>query len=217
MGPVEIEVKLSVTNADAARALVDAPTAAQLAGFAADGEVREQVVTDRYVDTALGTGALRAAGLRARLRSRGTSVVLTVKGRGSMAPDGVTTRLELDGPATAVIDPANWPPSPARDLLLEHTDGHPLVEIAALRQRRRVRLLRRGDSVIELSLDELFALAGDDVLASRFELEAELKSGPAAALSDLTAALADIDGLAPAMGSKLEFAIAARAPVRGGP
>jgi triphosphatase len=208
--PVEIEIKLSVTRPEVGRALVDSPSPGTLAGFAADGAVHEQVVTDRYLDTALDTGALRAAFLRARLRSNGTTVVLTVKGRGSVAPDGVTTRMELEGPATAVLDPAAWPPSAARDLLLDRTGGLPLEEIAALRQRRRIRLLRRGEAAVELSLDELAALAGETVLATRLELEAELKAGPAAALGDLAAALASIDGLAPAIGSKLEFAIGAR-------
>jgi triphosphatase len=213
---VEIELKLSVIRPDVGRALVDAPEPDMLAGFAADGAVHEQVITDRYLDTALDAGALRAAATRARLRSNGTAVVLAVKGRGSVAPDGVTTRTEVEGPATATIDPASWPPSAARDLLLERAGGLPLHEIAALRQRRLVRLLRRGETIVELSLDEIAALAGETVLATRIELEAELKAGPPSALGDLAAALASIDGLAPAVGSKLEFALGARRSAEAG-
>lgn len=207
---VEIEIKLAVLRPDVIRALLDEPDPKRLADFEPAGPPSENVVTDRYVDTDLGVGALRAAGLRARLRHGRDGVVLAVKGRGAIGVDGVTTRMELEGPATPDPDPLRWPASPARARLVEMVAGAKLIEIAAIRQRRRVRLLRRGSTVIELSLDELSALDGESVLATRVELEAELKSGPADALSDLAAALAAIDGLAPPLGSKLEFALGAR-------
>jgi inorganic triphosphatase YgiF len=138
-------------------------------------------------------------------------VVLAVKGRASVAGDGVSTRMELEAPATAELEPERWPPSPGRELVAGTIDGAPLVEIAAIRQRREVRHVRRGDSVVELSLDELTALgAGGAELETRIELEAELKAGNAADLGDLARALASVDGLAPPLGSKLEFALQAR-------
>lgn len=168
-------------------------------------------MVDRYLDTAAGGGALRAAGLRARLRASATGVVLAVKGRASMTNDGVATRMELEAPADPDFDPARWPPSPARDAVVEEIDGARLVEIASIRQVRHVRLLRRGDALVELSLDALTALGADGAeLATRLEVEAELKAGPADALGDLARALAAIDGIGPPLGSKLEFALGAR-------
>jgi inorganic triphosphatase YgiF len=172
-------------------------------------------VIDRYLDTAAGDGALRAAGLRARLRISPSGVVLAVKGRASVADGGVSTRMELEAPATADLHPARWPPSPGRALVTETIGGAPLVEIAAVRQGRRVRNVRRGDAVVELSLDRLTALgAGGEELATRLELEAELKAGPPEALEELAGALTNVDGLAPPLGSKLEFALAARMAAR---
>jgi len=173
-------------------------------------EVRE--IVDLYLDTAATTGHLRSAGLRARLRVSSGGVVLTVKGRSSAMADGVTTRMELEAPATPDLDPAAWPPSPARELLIDTLDGTPLLEIAALRQRRHVRMLRNGATKVEMSLDELSALeAAGGVLGTRVELEAELKEGPAEPLLGLARALAAVAGLGPPLGSKLEFALAARA------
>jgi len=213
--PVEIEVKLAVLRSAAGRALIEGPPLT-LAGFTPDGPARVETVTDRYLDTALETGALRAAGLRARLRQDAVGgVVLTVKGRGIVDANGVTSRMELEGPATADLDPATWPRSAARTRVVETAGDASFVEIAAVRQRRHVRRFRRGEAVVELSLDELDALDGEAVLDSRLELEAELKAGPAAALADLAAALARVDGLGPAAGSKLEFALLARRRDRG--
>lgn len=167
---------------------------------------------DRYLDTAVGDGALRAAGLRARLRISPDGVVLAVKGRAAVSPGGVATRMELEAAASDDHDPARWPASPAKELVVSTIAGAQLIEIAAVRQERQVRLVRRGETVIELSLDQLTALGADGgALATRLELEAELKQGPAAALEELARALESVDGLAPPLGSKLEFALAARA------
>ena len=195
----------------AIRALLERPDPAQLAGFGPDGPAVDREVIDRYLDTAAGNGALRAVGLRARLRISPLGVVLAVKGRASVADAGVSTRMELEAPATADLDPSRWPASAGRALVTETIGGGALVEIAAVRQERRVRNVRRGSSVVELSLDRLTALgvAGEE-LATRLELEAELKAGPAGALEELAGALASVDGLAPPLGSKLEFALAAR-------
>ena len=210
--PVEIEVKLAAHDTAAIRALLDHPSPERLAGFTAEGPVTVDEIVDLYLDTASGTGALRAAGLRARLRVSRRGVVLAVKGRADVAADGVATRMELEAPATADLDPARWPASRARTLVIETVGGAPLVEIAALRQRRHVRLVRNGETTVELSLDELTALeAGGGVLDTRIELEAELKAGSAASLGALARALASVDGLGPPLGSKLEFALAARA------
>jgi inorganic triphosphatase YgiF len=209
--PVEIEVKLAVHDSAAIRALLDQPDPSRLAGFVPDGGLTVTELVDLYLDTAVGGGALRATGLRARLRVSGDGVVLAVKGRSEMTSEGVTTRMELEAPATADLDPTRWPASPARTLVMDTIEGARLVEIAALRQRRHVRRIRRGATQVELSLDELAALEGaGGVLGTRVEVEAELKAGSAADLSDLARALATVHGLGPPLGSKLEFALTAR-------
>ena len=209
--PVEIEVKLAVHDSRAIRSLVAHPDSDRLAGFSADGTVRVDEIVDLYLDTAAGDGMLRAAGLRARLRVSANGVVLAVKGRSSMSADGVTTRMELEAPATADLDPRRWPASDARTLVVDTIEGHTLVEIAALRQRRQVCMLRRREALVELSVDELTAVDADgSSLGMRVELEAELKAGPADALSDLARTLSALEGVGPPLGSKLEFALGAR-------
>lgn len=207
--PLEIEIKFAVARPDVVRALIDDPDPARLAGFVAGGEVHVEVMTDRYLDTMVGGGALFLAGMRARLRVSEAGVVLAVKRRGVVSEVGVTTRVEVQGPASAVMDPTTWPPSDARALLLATVGGARLVEIAALRQVRHTRSLRRGDALVEVSLDEMAALADDRPVAHRVELEAELKGGPATALDALAEALAELEGIGPPVGSKLEFALAA--------
>jgi inorganic triphosphatase YgiF len=204
---VEVEVKLTVTDPEQARVVLEHPVPSGLAGFGASGPVHEQVVVDRYVDTA--DGRLVAAGARARVRTGGAAPVLALKHHG-IEEAGVTARHEVEGPATEALDPGAWPESVARAELLALTDGAPLVEIARLRQRRWTRIVRRGSTEVELSLDELEALDGERVVATRWELEAELKDGERSALEELAAALAVTPWMAPATGSKLSFALSVR-------
>ena len=165
---VEVEVKLAVHDPDRIRELVDNPDPDLLAGFEPVGPVRHVVVLDRYVDTPDGT--LDAALARARLReSRGRTEV-TFKRQGVVGEGGVTERTELEGEASPDLHPARWPDSAARRALVGLTRGAPLVETARLRQHRLVRDLARGDTRVELSLDRLEALDGDNVVATRWEL-----------------------------------------------
>jgi inorganic triphosphatase YgiF len=144
--------------------------------------------------------------MRARLRFRAGRVTLTVKRTGIEAA-GITTRVELEAPATRSLGPGRWPPSAARDALLQATAGEPLHVIARLRQHRLVRVVRRGGTRVELSLDALAAVAGGRVVARRHELEAELVDGSPEELATLADALRSIDGVGPALGSKLAFAL----------
>lgn len=192
--------------------MVAQPDPTRLAGFAGDGEARIDEIVDLYIDTSPTDGMLRAAGLRARLRVSAEGVVLAVKGRSSLATDLITTRMELEAPATASLDHRAWPPSAPSTLIAETIGDTALVEIAALRQRRHVRMLRRDEVLVELSVDELTALDADgSTLGKRVELEAELKAGAAQMLAGLAHALARLEGVGPPLGSKLEFALAARA------
>lgn len=204
---VEIEVKLAVTDPVALRGLLEDPIPDRLAGFAPTGPLVLDELVDRYFDTA--EHHLEVAGARARLRDDGRRIVLAVKHHG--IDDGpVTARQEVEGPATPERNAAAWPDSAARRLVEALSAGQPLIEIASLRQRRLVRRLRRGDAEVELSLDALEALDGEDVVGTRWELEAELKAGETPALHDLAVALQALDGIGPPLGSKLGFAIRAR-------
>ncbi|HYC07914.1 MAG TPA: CYTH domain-containing protein [Candidatus Binatia bacterium] len=207
--PIEVEVKVGVRDARAIRALLRSPDPARLAGFTADGPLESRQITDRYLDTAPSAGRLELGGYRARLRRRAVAVELTLKRRG--VEDGsVTTRLELTGPATRSRNPGAWPTSDARDLLVELAGPGRLVEVAALRQRRLVRNLRRGPTVVEASLDALEALDGPLVRERRWELELELVEGERDDLADLAAAVLALPAVEAAAGSKLEFARGAR-------
>lgn len=213
--PTEIEIKLAVTRPSVIRRLLNQPQPHLLAGFEGTAPPHHVRVTDRYIDTAPLDGELARAGIRARLRRRGDDVTLTVK-RPSTESRGVSTRVELEGRATRSLDPARWPPSEARAALERAIGGRALREIARLRQRRLTQVLQREGTAVEISLDALEAMDGGQVLARRHELEAELKDGDEAALARLGDALLEIDGVGPSVGSKLGFAIEARARARGG-
>ena len=209
---VEVEVKFAVDEPARLRDLITRPDPHLLAGFESSGAVREVEVLDRYLDTA--GGALDAALARARLRESRDRVELTFKRQGVVGDGGVTTRIELEGPATPDLDPARWPDSAARRELVGVAGGEPLVETARLRQRRLVRDMVRGGTRVELSLDHLEALDGDVVVATRWELEAELKAGREEDLAELSNALQVMPGLSLAAESKRLFALLAVATAR---
>jgi len=213
--PTEIEIKLAVSRPSVIRRLLNQPQPHLLAGFEGTAPPHQVRVTDRYLDTSPANGELARAGIRARLRRRGDEVKLTVK-RPSTERRGVSTRVELEGPATRSLDPARWPASDARTALERGLNGQPLQEIARLRQRRLTQILRQDGTAVEISLDALEAMDGGQVLARRHELEAELKEGAEAALALLGDALLEIDGVEPPLGSKLAFALEARALARSG-
>jgi inorganic triphosphatase YgiF len=204
--PVEIEVKLSIGEPDAIARLLEDPPAERLAGFKPAGPVRVDIVLDRYLDSA--DGGLEAAGARIRLRESERGVIATLKRRGTVEA-GITTRVEIDGEATADVDPNAWPDSPARSAVQAIVGTAPLVEVARLRQRRQVREVGRGGTRVELSLDRLEALDGERVVATRWELEAELKAGDRAALMELAEALGALPGVSAATQSKRSFALLA--------
>jgi inorganic triphosphatase YgiF len=203
--PKEIEVKLAVARPRTVRRLLVAPDPARLAGFAAAGPEHIVQLTDRYLDTDPIAGRLFLKSVRARLRRERGATTLTVK-RSGLESRGVTTRVELEGPATRSLDPGRWPPSAARAALLDASASEPLQVIAQLRQRRLTRLLARGETVVELSLDAMQAVDRGRVVGRRYELEAELVGGDETALAELGEALLRIEGVGPPLGSKLRFA-----------
>jgi inorganic triphosphatase YgiF len=210
---VEIELKLAVDEPERIEALVRRPSPNLLAGFEESGPLREVEVLDRYLETA--DGALEAALARARLRESRGRVQLTFKRQGVVVA-GLTERVELEGEAGPGLDPALWPDSSARRELLSIAGGASLIETVRLRQHRLVRDLIRGETHVELSLDRLEALDGDTVVATRWELEAELKAGRREDLAELANALQVLPGLSLAAESKRLFAMLAVQRARAG-
>lgn len=198
-----------MTDPRSLRALLRAPAPAELAGFRPVGPAERRQITDRYLDTAVVGGRLETAGYRARLRRGHGAIELTVKRRGTDT-GARSERLELKGRATRSRRPPQWPASAARDRLVAVAGDDPLVEVAALRQRRLVRRFERGATDVELSLDGLESLDGDRVVGRRWEVEIELLTGDRDALDALAAAIWNVPGVSEPEGSKLDFARAAR-------
>jgi len=132
---------------------------------------------------------------------------VTVKS-GEDVRDGFVDRQELEGPAGALATPEAWPQSKARDLLLELTAGHALVEQVTLRQERHKREYAKGRTRVEVSVDAVDVVVGETVAGTFGEIEIELLKGGAAALPAIQAALAGDLALRPAKRSKVESALA---------
>jgi triphosphatase len=203
---MEVELKYRVNDPATGERLLAAD---QLGGLhATGGRARATQLEDRYVDTR--DGALANAGFAVRLRQSGDETIVTVKSLASTEGDGgAVSRDELEGPADRVAPPAEWEASDARALVLEHAGDAPLVERVTIRQLRHRRILRSGDSHVELSLDEVDVVSRGRIVRSFTELEAELVKGDASLLGDLARRLDTESGLARSDGSKLEAALAA--------
>jgi CHAD domain-containing protein len=203
--PVEVELKYRVVDPAAGdRYLV----AEEVAGFTPSSPVRSSQVEDRYIDTA--DGALARAGFAARLRQTAKGTTVAVKSAIRRLNGGnVHRREELEGPADRTAHPRDWPPSDARSLILEQCGDAPLVEVVTIRQLRRKRLLRADGTTVELSLDEVDAVARSRVVGRFVELEVELVMGREAGLTSIDRALAADPGLVAADSSKLERALRA--------
>jgi CHAD domain-containing protein len=208
--PIEVELKYRVVDLAAAeRYLVDE----EIGTFAGTSALRSSQFEDRYVDTA--DGALAKAGFAVRLRRSGKGTIVSVKSLArTEGAGGAMRREELEGPADRTAGPIEWPASDARSLVLELAGDAALVELVTIRQLRRKRIVRDGDTRVELSLDEVDVVARSRVIDRFVELEAELVKGAEERLSVLAEVFAADPALAPATGSKLEAAMAA---VKAGP
>src|SRR6185503_4133392 len=105
--------------------------------------------------------------------------------------------------------PLEWPASDARSLVLELAGDAPLLELVTIRQLRRKRVIRDGDTRVELSLDEVDVVSRSRVVDRFVELEAELVRGAEERLTTLAEVFAADRALAPATGSKFEAAMEA--------
>ena len=203
--PIEVELKYRVVEPTAGdRYLV----ADEIAGFVPSSAVRSSQVEDRYIDTA--DGALARAGFAARLRQTAKGTTVAVKSAVRRLNGGnVHRREELEGPADRTAHPRDWPASDARSLILEQCGDAPLVEVVTIRQLRRKRLLRADGTTVELSLDEVDAVARSRVVGRFVELEVELVTGRETGLMAIDRTLAADPGLVAADSSKLERALRA--------
>jgi inorganic triphosphatase YgiF len=170
---------------------------------------------DRYVDT--DDGRLAARRWACRIRTRGTTTIVSLKGPASPGDGaGIHRRPEVEGPTDGTDDPDRWPASPARDLVDELRHGRPLLERFRLEQRRVERPMELDARPIGvLSLDHVTVRRGDRHAGTFHVAELELRPdavpGPSAAvdlLRRLVVAAASFGGLEPDPSTKLERAVA---------
>ena len=208
--PTEVELKYRVVDLSAAERYL---VADEIGSFTGSAAARSSQFEDHYVDTA--DGAIARAGYAVRIRQTGRGTVVSAKSLArTEGAGGSVRREELEGPADRTVGPLEWPASDARSLVLELAGDAPLVELVTIRQLRRKRIVRDGDTRVELSLDEVDVVSRSRVVDRFVELEAELVKGAEERLTVLAEVFAADKGLAPASGSKLEAALAA---VRIGP
>src|SRR6185369_13658839 len=118
-------------------------------------------------------------------------------------------REEIEGPTDGQLDPAAWPASQARELLLDLIGSASLVPLFEVRQRREVRDVRDGNGArAEISLDRADVRRGRRHAGTFDALEVEARDGDAVtAVLEPMAKAVDASGLAtPDARSKLEIA-----------
>ena len=202
---VEVEARFTAKG----RAPLDRLAAVETLGPAVLGRAATVHEEDRYLDTP--DGRLAAARWACRLRTRGGETRVSLKG----PPEHPTTgwlhrRPEVEGPATPALDPAAWPPSDARDLLVQLSGGGPLSERFRLVQQRTERgVAIDGRAVGGLTLDMVQVERRGTPVRTMHLVEVEL--GPlgdaARDLDPLAEALLAEPGLVPEPRTKLELAL----------
>ena len=200
---LEVELKYRMTDVATGERLLATD---DLAGFAATGPAETVRHEDRYLDT--DDGALEAAGYSGRLRSTGRGTIITLKGLERQDDGGATHRREeLEGPADASMPPALWPPSTARDAVVEIVGDRTLRDLVSLRQVRRKRNYARNGTVVEMSVDDVEVMVGLQVAERFAELELELRDGQEVDLEPLADMLGEIEELVAVESSKFERAL----------
>ena len=198
---IEVEAKFQVKVPGGADRYLVAP---ELGPFKPKGPVRSVRVEDRYFDCP--DWAIARAGFAASLRKTPHGIRINLKALNNSGTR-LQRRQELEGPADANLAPNDWPPSKARTSLLELCGDAALVDLLTIRQLRRVRQLRAGNTRAELSADEVEVVSNGRVLDKFEELEVELKDGDEAPLAALADLLAHSDDLVTMSRSKLERAV----------
>jgi CHAD domain-containing protein len=216
---MEIEAKFSIPDAETFQRL---RTAGQFGDEFALSPAQVRVLRDTYLDTA--DGRILAAGFGFRQRERADSVLLTLKGL-QKTEGAIHRREEIQALVETPRPPAEWPPGPLRERVLQWIKDAPLVPLFTVQQTRTLRLVHRADRpVAELCLDEVRVIAGEQE-QTYLELEAELTpNGSEEDLAALTALLQEEWGLKPERQSKFERGLTllvglppSATPLPGGP
>jgi CHAD domain-containing protein len=199
---LEIEAKFSVPDRPTFQRLLEA----QSLGGLTLGEGSVAQLQDRYLDTA--EGALRAQGYACRLRQEDGRTLGSLKGLGQAA-GAVHRREELEVELPRPLQPAEWPPGPARELALHLSGARPLLPLLVISQTRHSRpILAPDSSLATLTLDDVRVFHNEGLLASFLEVEAELLPGQdEEELERLAAAIQEDWALAPQPRSKFERAM----------
>ena len=203
--PVEVEAKFRAASS----APLDELSRRERLGPAHLGPARTVEEVDRYLDTP--AGDLGAARWACRLRLRNGVTTASLKGPLDPESEGwFHRRPEVEGAAAPSDDPADWPPSPARDLVERLRGGRPMVERFTLRQRRTERaVVVDGRRIGTPSLDVVGVERGGRAAGVLHVVERELDdAGDDALLGVLAGELAKLPGLEPEPASKLERALA---------
>ncbi len=204
--PVEVEARFRADRPERLTALAAADSLAE----ATLGAARTFDETDRYLDTA--DGRLAAARWACRLRSRGDAYRVSLKGPPEASgSEWLHRRPEIEGPATASLDPGDWPSSDARSFLESLAGGGKLRERMRLDPRRTERAVAvGGDRLGTLTLDRVGVISAGAGVGELLIVELELATddpSAAAVLERLAAALEDTPGLSPEPRTKLERAL----------
>lgn len=205
--PASVETELKLTAAD--DAALEVLAAAETIGPARLGPATTLEETDVYLDT--DDGRLAAARWACRLRTRGARRWISLKGPAMHQP-GVALHLrpEEEGPVGEPQSPSSWPPSPARDRVLELAGDAALGELLTLRQLRTEREAFSGPTVAAtLSLDRVEVVVARRVIGRLRVVELELAPGwpDDDWLEQVRLALLAVEGLHPEPASKLELAL----------
>ena len=174
-------------------------------------EGRVAALHDTYLDTA--DRAIWRAGYALRRREKSGALVMTLK-----ALDGgdgpVKRREELEVALPEAAPPALWPPSAARERVLEIAGEQAILPLFDLRQTRHERTVVAEERAVSvLSLDAVTLTDAAPTGAARsthfYVLEAELlPTGAEADLAAIMAALQETWQLRPDPESKLQRALA---------
>lgn len=212
--PREVELKYLVRDVEALRAWLAHDWGGALDGIETS-EARVVEMEDRYLDTAY--GALDQAGFGARLRREdGGPVTLTVKSTSRERPaspaddaddnPALSQRIEVEGPAGDRLDPDEWPPSAARELVDELRAGARLRVLFTIEQRRERSTLTLDDGPVLVTLDWVAVFRGGRPLAAFSVLEVEAAGGSVADLRRLADLLEGTGYVTPEPRSKEEMA-----------
>ncbi len=199
---MEIEAKFAVPDVATFQRL---QAVNHVAGFSLSAHQVQQV-HDIYLDT--DERRILASGYACRCRETELETLITLKGLGR-AEGAIHRRKELEISLSSYEPPQDWPESPVRDLVLEVTNGAPLIPLFDLRQTRVFRRMRHGELLVaQLSLDNVRIVAKGK-RKSHFELEVELApQGTGSDMGEIVAYLQDEWNLVPEPSSKFERALA---------